>query len=561
MQKNYFKLLLVTIGLMISLAANAYDLNVDNIYYNIISLDELTLEVTKGDASFNSYTGDVTIPETLEYKGKYFTVVKIGDFAFHQCPNVTAVAIPNSVISIGDGVFNGCTSLEKLIIGSGLSSMGGSVFYNCKSIAEITVSPENMTYMTEDNILYNKDKSKLILATRALDGMFIIPRSVIYIDEYAFSNCTKLSSLVIPANVSEIGNYAFDSCSGLNELKIEDSDETLKISAYSKIEECPIKKAYIGRNINSSNSYRGGLFNGNKKLESAEFGNKVTFIESSTFNSCVKLSNLILGSNIETIGDYAFSSCESLISIQFPSSLKIIDDHAFFQCKGFKEVFLPQGLEVIKESAFYSCFNLEKINIPGTVKSVGRELFYQCSKLKTLIIEDSNEELKVDYNLDAWAYGESSFYKASLDSLYLGRNIKINKNYSKGIFKSVIILTIGRDVSCIDGLFKECNKIEKVMSKITEPFETAQDAFATNTYVDAILFVPTGTLSKYHQTNPWKCFFEINEDAMLLGISALYNNSSCEKVYTINGRKTETKRKGINIIKKSNGTTKIVIIK
>lgn len=33
----------------------------------------------------NNYSGDVVIPETVEYKGRTFKVVAIGDATFYRC--------------------------------------------------------------------------------------------------------------------------------------------------------------------------------------------------------------------------------------------------------------------------------------------------------------------------------------------------------------------------------------------------------------------------------------------------------------------------------------------
>lgn len=74
------KFLLTTIAVLLgSVMANAYDFEVDGIYYNILSSTDLTAEVTYGD---NKYTGDVIIPSTVNYKSRDIAVIAIGDSAF-----------------------------------------------------------------------------------------------------------------------------------------------------------------------------------------------------------------------------------------------------------------------------------------------------------------------------------------------------------------------------------------------------------------------------------------------------------------------------------------------
>ena len=106
MQKLYLKQLFVAVlALLCSVAASAYDLEVDGIYYNILSISDLTVEVTYGD---KKYSGEVVIPSTVSYKSKTLTITSIGNKAFYNCSGLTNVTIPNSVTSIGDYTFRNC---------------------------------------------------------------------------------------------------------------------------------------------------------------------------------------------------------------------------------------------------------------------------------------------------------------------------------------------------------------------------------------------------------------------------------------------------------------------
>lgn len=90
------------------LIASAYDFEVDGIYYDVVSLPDMTCEVTYGD---NEYVGDIVIPSTVEYNSRKFTVVKIGDWAFRSCQGLTSVEFPSSLTSIGDNAFYTITAL------------------------------------------------------------------------------------------------------------------------------------------------------------------------------------------------------------------------------------------------------------------------------------------------------------------------------------------------------------------------------------------------------------------------------------------------------------------
>lgn len=85
------KQLLITVAVLLcSVTANAYDFEVDGIYYNILSASDLTVCVTSGD---NKYTGEVIIPSTVTYKSRTLTVKAIGGHAFENC-SIESISIP-----------------------------------------------------------------------------------------------------------------------------------------------------------------------------------------------------------------------------------------------------------------------------------------------------------------------------------------------------------------------------------------------------------------------------------------------------------------------------------
>lgn len=82
----------------------------------------------------------VNIPETLDGK----KVVKIADFAFVNCANITSVKIPPSVTSIGIKAFAGCKSLADITISHTAAEIGRNAFFECASLTAVTL-PDNVT--------------------------------------------------------------------------------------------------------------------------------------------------------------------------------------------------------------------------------------------------------------------------------------------------------------------------------------------------------------------------------------------------------------------------------
>ena len=88
------------------------DFEVDDIYYNIIDLNNRTCEVTFDNANGPSYLQEeITVPKTVQYKGREFKVVGISDKAFNKSPNLSRLTLPNSIEKIGKDVFEGCPCL------------------------------------------------------------------------------------------------------------------------------------------------------------------------------------------------------------------------------------------------------------------------------------------------------------------------------------------------------------------------------------------------------------------------------------------------------------------
>lgn len=158
---------------------------------------------------------------------------KVIDLAFDSCNKLTEVYIPDSVETIKRGAFYKCNALKKIHIGKNCSSF--DLFDHCHNIEYIEISEDNPYFVSVDDVVYSKDKQKLIFYPRAkTDTSFTIPYGVKEIEPEAFKTCHNLKEVSIPSSVLAIGASAFEACKNLTYVNMTDSaDDTI-----TKMGEC-----------------------------------------------------------------------------------------------------------------------------------------------------------------------------------------------------------------------------------------------------------------------------------------------------------------------------------
>ena len=162
--------------------AKAYDCEVDGIYYSRISATEV--EVTNkvfSDQNYAAYTGSITIPASVTYNGKTFSVVSIGDYAFRDCASITSVTIPNTVTAIKSFAFYGCSAMTSVNMPATVTEIGMGAFEGCASLTQM-----------------------------------VLPKGIEVIENETFFGCKSLKGIVIPASVTAVGEEAFSRCAALH---------------------------------------------------------------------------------------------------------------------------------------------------------------------------------------------------------------------------------------------------------------------------------------------------------------------------------------------------------
>lgn len=178
-----------------------------------------------GDGAFSfSDATEVNFSEGLE---------TIGESAFAMS-DLTSATLPNSLISVGTTAFAKCLSLTSITLGSGLQTIGDFAFSDNKitgvitipstvtsigkgvfastvsnygqTLTNIIVDENNENYTSENGLLMDKGKTKVIAYASNSSISITIPSTVTTIEDYAMSaSKSNLVSLTLPSNLNYIG--------------------------------------------------------------------------------------------------------------------------------------------------------------------------------------------------------------------------------------------------------------------------------------------------------------------------------------------------------------------
>ena len=288
---------------------------------------------------------------------------------------------------------------------------------------------------------YSSNKKIVIPEKVTCNG---VEYSVISIGDYAFYECSSLTSITIPQSVTSIGYNAFHGCSSLTSIIIPQSVTSIGSNAFY---EC-------------------------SSLTSITIPQSVTSIGYNAFYGCsslisVNISDLVAWFNISFSVYYGGSSCHSN-PLQYAKKL-------YLNGELVTDLVIPEGVNLIQSYAFHGCSSLTSIIIPQSVTSIGSDAFYGCTGLMSIDVDKDNQNY------------------ASIDGVLYDKNITNLICCPGAVGKTSI--EIPKTVTSIEAhAFHDCNGIISITWNAIKcnsaPFYNISAQITSFTFGDSVSYIP-----------------------------------------------------------------------
>lgn len=555
-----------------SMPTSAYDFMVNGLCYNKNS-DGTSVTVTYQNVNNPSYTnlsGAVSIPASVTYSGKTYSVTIIGSYAFQQCSNVTSVTVPNSVTSINSGAFDRCTGLTSVTIGKAVTSINYDAFNDCSKLATVNWNAASCDDFAEYG---NHSPFQGFTSIKT----FTFGNTVTRIPRGLCRNLTGLTSVTIPTSVKGVAGVAFEGCTGLTKVNISD------LASW-----CDIDFEYTDSN---PLYYAHNLYLNGSKITNLTIPNTVSVIKQFAFFNCTALTTVTIPTSLTSCGPGAFKGCSGIVTVNwnaincadcadgykpfewlytlqnfnFGNTVTRIPSSLCCELIGLTSVTIPSSVTSIGENAFILCRNLTKVEIssitawcnidfenntanplnyaknlylngskvtnltiPNTMTKIKDYTFYNCESLTSATIPNSVTEIgSYAFNgcsgLTSLTLSNSlrtiqprAFYGCSgLPSLEIPNSVTSIGNYAFSGCTGMTLLTIPNSITAFEGMvFNGCSALTTIRSKLINPQSVTYSGpsiFYGVPRNTCTVYVPLNTRNSYLASSNWNTFTHIVE--------------------------------------------------
>jgi len=464
MKQINLSFILIMLMSMVGLNTSAHKIEAINadgktIYYNYINNNTELAVTYRSSSSYNSpysyneYTGDIVIPESVTYLNKTYSVTSIADGAFEYCSGLTSVTIPNSVTSIGNSAFSGCDKLTSITIPNSVTSIGGYAFYNTKlksvtiGTGVLSIGSEAFSY-SESSPSASRPVKVIWLTNTPPTGYTNAAGTVNYVANDLYTSLSNKTVYPFLSSMFEVN--------GIKYVPVSPSKRTcdaIDCAYNSSAENITISSTVNNKGISLSLKQvlpyvcYGNPFIKNVTVESDYTGN-VPYI---AFYRCSGIQS-VNASNNGNIGAYAFYGCSGIQSVN-ASNNGYIGENAFYECTALQTVTLGDKISSVGNDAFCACSSLQSIVIPDAVKSIGTYVFSRCSKMTSAKIGSGVA------SIPTYAFSGCS----KLTDMQIGQNVQTINTYAFADCKALKSISIPKSVTSIkDYVFSGCSTLKNV---------------------------------------------------------------------------------------------------
>jgi len=312
-------------------------------------LDTMTLPFVGGSKTNNTHLGYLFGASNYSNNASYVPL------------SLHTILLSDACTTLGNSALYGLSGITSIAFGKGVSLLGESAFSGCSGLTTINVNAENTVFESLNGVLFLKSKSNIVLYPQGKAGAYSIPDSVTTIGRNAFSNCTKLSSIVIPESVTTIESGAFYNCRLLASISLPGNLISIGESAFQYC---------VG-------------------LTSVVVPDKITEIKDYIFSGCTRIVSVSIPDHVTRIGASAFSYC-NMQTISIPTTVTELGNNAFAYCYSLTSVVVPEGVTKIGQLSFFQCNKLTVVSLPSTVTEIGSYPFQNCGALSAITVDDAN---------------------------------------------------------------------------------------------------------------------------------------------------------------------------
>ena len=461
--------------------------------------------------------------------------------AFEDCKQLSDVTFSNSVQTIGRYAFRGCENLKSIIMPNGLKKIASRMFQNCSNLKFITI-PESVTSIEEQAFNGCSNLSKVIISNIdawcniSFDDDSSNPLS--YAHHLHIDNDTEITDLVIPEGVENVNDYAFYGGSNLKSVTIPSSLKTIGTGAFNGCE--ALSKVIVPDILSWCNIH---------------FGDNPLWDASHLYSdSETEITDLTIPYGVNKINSGTFKNASSIMSINLPNSLTEIGGDAFYGCSNLKSLTLPNGIEKIGSYAFYKCSSLEKLVIPNSVKSIDSYAFGNCLNLYSVT---SLINLPFKLNESAFSYSGTDY---STDVIYLNATLYVPRGklamymLTEGWQKFINVMETDTKfilTYVLDGEVYKTYEIQaaEVITPEPDPYKAG---YIFSGWSEIPYLMPAQNVTVTGN-------FTVDPNSGIEGVSK--DETISKDIYTIDGLRTNNVKRGLNIIRMNNGTTRKVMVK